>query len=338
MNKRNRKSPEKHVQSKSKVDYKETDAYKKARKNRSDDDETFDSESNSSNNRSSNSSNSELKSRIKINQKNSTADQGAKKRKNGSPAESFENHKSEWKKYINHTVVRWCVKLTISIFILMCVFGGWYIIVFNNPFSEKSITQFEEDIDHIKKKFPMQMPDIWNDFSAGVKTIIEETSKRPAVFVLLANNTNTLDCLSTSIGNVISRSLGGKECLILGPKNFISSSGDMLEWLRPKIEQKKVVVVNDILKISSDAIGSFHWLCDDTNPLVSRAVYLITMTINVLHMHHDNLTKLVEEHIYNTFSKAIHFDILHAAVSRITSGAILSIISEPNLIEGAECP
>lgn len=86
-----------------------------------------------------------------------------------------------------------------------------------------------------------------------------------------------------------------------------------------------------MLDIGSEAIKVLHNLCDKENPLISKTMYIITITSNDF----DGLKidKFIEDSITAKYSKSIDLDILDPLITRIMDGPVISILPEPSMKE-----
>ncbi|KAK2575448.1 hypothetical protein KPH14_011184 [Odynerus spinipes] len=163
-----------------------------------------------------------------------------------------------------------------------------------------------------------------------IEEIINE-STQVSMIILLGNETNTVTCLAHLLGSISSKALGGDNYLTLNARNIGNDHGEIIDKLKAEIRINRVVIVEDLLTISSEAIKVFHSLCDKENPLISKAIYIITVVSNGYEGSHGD--KFVEDRLTTEFSKAIDLDILNPLITRIMDGPIISVLPESSMKE-----
>ncbi|KAL0130601.1 hypothetical protein PUN28_002322 [Cardiocondyla obscurior] len=219
---------------------------------------------------------------------------------------------------------------------LMLVIAIFYFCFINNnkvqtQFIRKPTSSLSESIESIKEMFHNQELDIWYDISSAINELISVTPKKPSIVLLFANETNTMDCLATTLAQASSAILHGDDYLEFNPKTFGSDAGEIIDRLNEyPPDKKKVVIIHDILNINAEAIKALHNLCDRINPLIPEAIYILTMKTSNYLLSQKKL-QFVENQFYNKLSKSIDLDILMPLITRITDGAIISVQPEPRL-------
>ncbi|XP_011637296.1 uncharacterized protein LOC105427329 [Pogonomyrmex barbatus] len=185
-------------------------------------------------------------------------------------------------------------------------------------------------IERIRTKFHNQKSDTWNDISSAIQEV-SKNPKKPSIILLFANDITTMDCLANELAHVSRTILNADSHLVFNPKDFGNDAGEIINTLNEySPEEKKVVMIRDILNINVEAIKDLHNLCDRINPLIAEVIYIFTVQTNSYHSPQKKLD-FIEKQIYNKLSRSINQDILAALVTRITDGVIVLVQSEPNL-------
>ena len=99
----------------------------------------------------------------------------------------------------------------------------------------------DKSIQLIQTQFHNQKSNIWNDISAGIYDVVLFPTK-PSIIILFGNETETLNCLAQSLGQLSGKILGSNDYLILTPKDFPNDVGQVIFRLKKPITQKKVIV------------------------------------------------------------------------------------------------
>ncbi|KAG7212989.1 hypothetical protein KM043_002329 [Ampulex compressa] len=134
-------------------------------------------------------------------------------------------------------------------------------------------------MESVQLKFENQISNAWNDILAGIHEVLDNPN-RPSIIIFFANETNTMNCLAKEIGHVSGLVLGSGSYLTLNPKDFGTDPGELIDKLKIEIDKKKAVVIQDLLNINANALRALHNFCDRENPLVKKAVYIITMMVD----------------------------------------------------------
>ncbi|XP_034935846.1 uncharacterized protein TORIP isoform X2 [Chelonus insularis] len=195
------------------------------------------------------------------------------------------------------------------------------------------IKELEKNIDSISQTFKKQSPEIWVDFIAGIAEVVKYQD-RPAIFILFANQDDTMLCLAKMVANASKAALGSDNNLWLSASDIGSDYGMVINKFKNKIEEQKVVIVDNLLNIDSKAMLAFHHLCDKENPLVKKAVYIITMVAEGYSTEQKPI-QFVETQLRHKMKDAINEDKLQPLITRITDGPIIPILPEPDF---RSCP
>lgn len=218
------------------------------------------------------------------------------------------------------------VSLTLTIIALILGYYG-----LSNLLSKEREDKFDlkSSISDLRLRFPSQDKDIWSNFGSGIADVQSETL-RPAIFLLLANHTETTNCLAKRVAEVARSALGGTGEVTLALEK-LSNISQVFKLMENHLNQTKAVVLFDILSLHPEALKAFHDICDQYTSLVPEAVYLFTMRAPRLSGGFSNPVNIAEEQLKNKFSKYINEDTLKALIARITAGGVLSIKAEERI-------
>jgi len=205
----------------------------------------------------------------------------------------------------------------------------------------------KEAIERIREEFPTQLENIWKEFSAGIKETKEGNPTKPSVFMLLyETEEGTAICLAQKVGNM-STHLLKDDNLLKGDKpnplliidgadlehdeTLVEDYGNFLEEYRPKVEEQRAMIINNLHKISGTVAQSFHSFCDTVTPAVGKAVYLFTMKTSGVNNRH-NPTEVAEKELRKLWSDELDEDRLNPLITRITEMTMM-IRPEKNLAQ-----
>lgn len=199
--------------------------------------------------------------------------------------------------------------------------------------------ELKSAIDHIRKEFPSQLEDIWGAFSAGIKETTQGIPTKPSVFMLLYETEDgTASCLAQRVGKMSTRILKADKSdpllIIDGAdlehnETLAKDYGKLLEEYRPKVEEQRAMIINNLHKIPGIVAQSFHSFCDTVTPAVDKAVYLFTMKASGFSNRH-NPTEVAEEELRKLWSGELDEDRLNPLITRITDMTV-KIMPEKNL-------
>ncbi|GFG34472.1 hypothetical protein Cfor_07707 [Coptotermes formosanus] len=191
-------------------------------------------------------------------------------------------------------------------------------------------------IQHIREEFPSQLDNIWVAFSAGIKETARGIPTKPSVFMLLyETEEGTPICLAQKMGNISTHFLSAVKLhpllIIEGAdlehnETLAEDYGVLLEEYRPKVEEHRMMIVNNLHKIPGTVAQSFHSFCDTVTP----AVYFFTMKASGATANRDNPTVVAEEELRKLWSDKLDEDILNPLITRITDTTMM-IKPEKNL-------
>ncbi|XP_076655635.1 torsin interacting protein [Halictus rubicundus] len=184
----------------------------------------------------------------------------------------------------------------------------------------------DESMQIIRAQFHHQKPTIWNDIASGIYDVAMYPQK-PTIIILFGNEADTLNCMAQMVGELSSTVLGSNDYLTLTPADFPNDVGTTIYNLRGKIAQKKVVIVQDLLNVNAEAMKAFHNFCDRQNPLIKKAIYIMTMIVDGYKPFQNEL-RFVDTQLSNKLSGKIDKDILHPLITRLTDGVIIPVLPE----------
>lgn len=185
-----------------------------------------------------------------------------------------------------------------------------------------------KSVDVIRSRFQNQRANIWNDISASIYDVALFPT-RPSIIILFGNETETLNCLAQLLAEVSGNILGSNDHLTLMSNDFPNDVGRVIDTLKQRIEQKKAVVIQDLLSINTEAIRAFHNFCDREKPLVGHAIYIITIIVDGYETSSKEL-RFVDKQIYKKLKGHIDEDIISPLIIRLTDGVVAPILPELN--------
>ena len=195
-------------------------------------------------------------------------------------------------------------------------------------------------IEHIREEFPSQLEHIWGEFSAGISETAQGTPTKPSVFMLLyETEEGTAICLAQKVCEMSTRLLKASKSnpllIIDGAdlehnETLAEDYGRLLEEYRPKVEEQRAMIINNLHKIPGTVAQSFHSFCDTVSPIVDKAVYLFTMKASGVISNRHNPTEVAEEELRKLWSDELAEDKLNPLVTRITDITMM-IRPEKNL-------
>lgn len=189
------------------------------------------------------------------------------------------------------------------------------------------IKRFETQMKRMKSLFPKQEMHMWEEIFITVNETIYHP-KQPSMIILVATDNHPMACLANLIGHVVKDILGGKQTLILKAADLGDNTGEVIDKYRPKINNSKTMVIHDLLNVHPEALKAFHNFCDRQNPLVSGAVYIMTMFIADEAKLYAPL-QVVEQQLRSRLTGKIDKDTIGALVIRITDASIFTVNPEP---------
>ncbi|XP_078036690.1 torsin interacting protein isoform X2 [Augochlora pura] len=116
---------------------------------------------------------------------------------------------------------------------------------------------------------------------------------------------------------------------------------ESMEIIRTKFHNQKLNIWNDIasgiydviqdlLNINAEAMRAFHNFCDRQNPLIKKAIYIMTMVVDGYEPFQNELV-FVEKQISKQLSGKIDKDVLDPLVTRLTDGVIVPVFPESTI-------
>jgi len=232
----------------------------------------------------------------------------------------------------------------ILMFIAVVVFAVWCKVYIFSPTAQDTakVTKpsLREAIKHISEEFPSQLEHIWTEFSAGINETAQGNPTKPSVFMLLyETDERTAICLAQKVGNMSTHVLEAKKSnplLIIDGADLEHNEalaedyGKLLEEYRPKVEEQRAMIINNLHKIPGTVAQSFHSFCDIVSPAVGKAVYLFTMKASQVISNRCNPTEVAEEELRKLWSDELDNDKLNPLITRITDVTMM-IRPEKNL-------
>ena len=191
-------------------------------------------------------------------------------------------------------------QLFLTLFMMFIAVTVVYFINNCNP-TMSNKNQLKEEIEKMKLEFPSQQPDIWFDFSAGIKGVVRD-STYPAVFVMLyKDHEDTVTCLANKIARVAMHFLNSTKSVpiildgdeIKKNETLLNDYAELIAHEKQRIEEHRTMIVKNLHSVPGKVAQSFYTLCDTYSPFVDKAVYLFTLKITT-NITEDSATAMVE--------------------------------------------
>jgi len=234
------------------------------------------------------------------------------------------------------------IAVVIAVFIALH-WGGYLDLTTQDTTTQdtENVQTLSSDIKRIREEFPSQEEYIWGAFSSGIKETTQGIPTKPSVFMLLYETEDgTASCLAQRVGNISTHILkaGKSDPLLIidgadleHNETLAKDYGKLLEEYRPKVEEQRAMIINNLHKIPGIVAQSFHSFCDTVTPAVDKAVYLFTMKASGFSNRH-NPTEVAEEELRKLWSGELDEDRLNPLITRITDMTV-KIKPEKNLAQ-----
>jgi hypothetical protein len=244
-----------------------------------------------------------------------------------------------------------CIGVVVVAVLIAVIFGSSY---FHTPQEtqkelpgltiELSETEDEKslrkDIERIRETFPSQLENTWLAFSAGIKEAARGNPTKPSTFMLLYDTEEgTSICLAQKVGSISTHFLNASKLhpllIIEGAdlehnETLAEDYGILLDEYRPKVEEQRTMIINNLHKIPGTVAQSFHSFCDVVTPAVNKAVYFFTLKASGVTSNRENPTEVAEEELRKLWGDKMDEDILNPLITRITDTTMI-IKPEKNL-------
>lgn len=200
--------------------------------------------------------------------------------------------------------------------------GGFTIYYAFGDSTDNSLT-----IRELRERFPNEFPDFWSFVQSGVQDVMN--LNRPATFLFLYTKRN--EARAQKLIKLISKYVLCRlnSCNInpitLTPRHFqkVSDYGDIIANYGPKLEERTLMLVQNIEKIQGEKAQALHSFCDEYSPLVRRAVIILTMEVSEIH---EDFVGYVEKELRRLWFE-LKDDIYYPLFTRISS-IILPIVEQ----------
>ncbi|XP_011498614.1 PREDICTED: uncharacterized protein LOC105362818 [Ceratosolen solmsi marchali] len=185
-------------------------------------------------------------------------------------------------------------------------------------------------LNDLKLIYKNQEDDLWNEILISIHMFVTNPT-RPSIILLLGNEFQPLKCLATSLGNISSKVLD-TDNVFLDPENFDDNTGIVIKSMQSQVQYKKVIIVWDLLNINVEALKAFHNFCDTINPLEKDVIYIISM---IAENYENKITAIefIETELWKKLSGKIKEDSIQPLITRITSGSVVFVNSEPTFTD-----
>lgn len=142
------------------------------------------------------------------------------------------------------------------------------------------------NFDDIRSKLPEQDEYFWKTVKTGVEYVINNDPTAPSTYLLLYNDTllakkilreiinRIKTCMNTDHDPIIIHSTDLETTAIL------KDHGNLITEYRDKLSRSQIMTIKDINELPGQIAQSFHYFCDEYNPVVHRAVIIFTLNIS----------------------------------------------------------
>jgi hypothetical protein len=153
--------------------------------------------------------------------------------------------------------------------------------------SEKKCEGFHQ----ISQQFPSYEQDIFLSLKFGVEDLLNKDPCRPSVFLFVHDDPqNIIEGFINKVVANVQQCLDTSEPLMLDSSHFktnamLNDYGNFLVKYKTQLTQSSVMVVYDIAEIPATVAQAFHTICDTINPLVQKAIILLTLQVSKSQMN-----------------------------------------------------
>lgn len=200
------------------------------------------------------------------------------------------------------------------------------VIIFNHF---QGVNPHIDSIDSLKEEFPKQDDKLWLVIDSCIEDIINLDKQSTITFIYKENNSNSMENLLNKIVSYASCRINNcnKPVILdsshLNIPRYRKDYGHVIEDIRPKLEDKKVLAVKNVDEISPEVAQAFHSICDEYSPLVEKSLIVFTMKVNNDMINYD---KHISNVLRNRWNE-IDADKLEPLITRV-SGITVKVTSE----------
>ncbi|KAL1501842.1 hypothetical protein ABEB36_007092 [Hypothenemus hampei] len=190
-----------------------------------------------------------------------------------------------------------------------------------------------EEFSNLEKKFPQQH----EDFFLSIRIAIEEILKyqQPRTLLLIYDSPSEVN-FDQILGNVSETAVCFlRNCSIhptvvsgftLGSPEFVKDYGRIIDHFKDKLSNSGILIVENLEKVPGKSAQAFHYLCDEYNPSVPKALIILTMKVDQLPKMEFGREKFVRDILRGLWNDIGLDDKFDPLMSRI-SGNILIVNS-----------
>lgn len=174
----------------------------------------------------------------------------------------------------------------------------------------------------LHRNYPTQPEYTWRVIEAVINDVLKIEPIHPAVFLFTYEQDDSTDMIHM-IAKFASDKLGvSHDHIVMDESDYTHPKADdygyLIEKHRSDLDKRKVMVVKNLHKMPGKVAQYLHSFCDEYNPLVDRAVYILTLKV-------DSYVKSelhTAEKVLNELWGDLKGDIRVALITRVTSTVI----------------
>uniref|UniRef100_A0A336LD71 CSON008516 protein n=1 Tax=Culicoides sonorensis TaxID=179676 RepID=A0A336LD71_CULSO len=243
-------------------------------------------------------------------------------------SDSFEQHHDKKLESRGPSIFEhFCVITLITIIISMILcFGLFHKVNYKISTPKKNCS----DLLDLNKIFPMESPTFWKEILVGIEHVQNDEPPQPAVFLFVYSDKNLA---KNVINRLIERvnlcldSIGGFLTITsqeLQSQKVIKDYGTLIDKYKPILENKRVMLVEDVQLIPAAVAPAFHVFCDTSSPVVKKSAIIFT-----LHADEDQIPKVknelydyVENRLSELWKDGVHKDKIQPLITRMTDNVL----------------
>lgn len=135
-------------------------------------------------------------------------------------------------------------------------------------------------------QFKNQDKILWKSLKSGIEGTFNSSIKpQPSIFALFSNDKDTMDNIMREIIDITKKCIDSTKEPINLSKNDLSSNElqedhtKLILKFKSELEEREIMIINDIDKVPITVIPSLHSFCDTINPLVAKSIIFITIHV-----------------------------------------------------------
>ncbi|KAG5886073.1 Lamina-associated polypeptide 1C [Gonioctena quinquepunctata] len=161
-------------------------------------------------------------------------------------------------------------------------------------------------IEDLEKEFPTQVNDFWISIKVAISEINRAHRPKSIILVYQSDATDTLNRIISGITLIALCELTScslKPLIIAGEDlnttDILEDYGKIIARNKEQLQERGVMVINNMEKIPGVSAQAFHSLCDEFNPVIEKALFLFTMKVDAFQ---KNIVKLIENQLRSSWS------------------------------------